>query len=457
MKTRLFRGLIALFLSANLMLLTGCSSSDNNGTEAASRSDYHFYTQEQHPNQNYGGTQSGPKVAHPTDIDGITIDPDKTLRSITCYYGKKDIVWNITFDINGFPVGTQGAWAELLDTFSPVKIPTSCMCGVYTGGARLGEIGYEYLVPEHFDYEDGDTFSFSTTGDMDKYTISIVKNGSPYCTCAVRNHELKEIQFQYGEYRYQRGSNKLFIYDSDGEKPNILEYDDKGNIVSLTTYYRGTKYPMQYSYSETGKLLSIEYTDYNAVRHLRSFEYITGTDRIRKQTYQTESSDGIYTDIDRSGYYQWEYDNEGRVTSILLYDIEDQLRVSEEYTYDGDSIRHTITDSDGKRIYDENDQLLYEECYKWIGNQPYVDYSKTYTYGKQIEITTTEYTYETNSDESIVNQLDSDTHSSSKTNLFYEGNPQFYFLVDYYTEEEMEQIREEMEQIRHDNEFHVVE
>ena len=123
---------------------------------------------------------------------------------------------------------------------------------------------------------------------------------------------------------------------------------------------------------------------------------------------------------------------------------------SEEYTYDGDSIRHTITDSDGKRIYDENDQLLYEECYKWIGNQPYVDYSTTYTYGKQIEITTTEYTYETNSDESIVNQLDSDTHSSSRTNLFYEGNPQFYFLVDYYTEEEMEQIR-------HDNEFHVVE
>ena len=266
----------------------------------------------------------------------------------------------------------------------------------------------------------------------------------------MRDHELKKLKFQSGELGFQRVSNILNIFDSDGEKTNSLEYDDKGNIVCLTTYHRGTKYPIQYSYSETGKLLSIEYTDYNAVRHLQSFEYITGTDRIRKQTYQTESSNGIYTDIDRSGYYQWEYDNEGRVTSIFLYDIEDQLCASEEYTYDGDSIRHTITDSDGKRIYDENDQLLYEECYKWIGNQPYVDYSETYTYGKQIEITTTEYTYETNSDESIVNQLDSDTHSSSRTNLFYEGNPQFYFLVDYYTEEEMEQIR-------HDNEFHVVE
>lgn len=450
MKTRLFRGLIALFLSANLMLLTGCSSSDDNATEAASRSDYHFYTQEQHPNQNYGGTQSGPKVAHPTDIDGITIDPDKTLRSITCYYGKEDIVWNITFDINGFPVGTQGAWADLLDTFSPVKIPTTYMKGVYSEGAKLGELGYGYLVPEHFDFERDDTLAFSVTVDTDKYTLSIVKNGSPYCTCSVRDHELKKLKFQSGELGFQRVSNILNIFDSDGKKTNSLEYDDKGNIVCLTTYYRGTKYPMQYSYSKTGKLLSIEYTDYNAVRHLQSFEYITGTHKICKQTYQTESSNGIYTDIDRSGYYQWEYDNEGRVTSILLYDIEDQLCASEEYTYDGDSIRHTITDSDGKRIYDENDQLLYEECYKWIGNQPYVDYSTTYTYGKQIEITTTEYTYETNSDESIVNQLDSDTHSSSRTNLFYEGNPQFYFLVDYYTEEEMEQIR-------HDNEFHVVE
>lgn len=450
MKTRLFRGLIALFLSANLMLLAGCSSSDNNATEAASRSGYHFYTQEQQPNQNYGGTQSGPKVAHPTDIDGITIDPDKTLRIITCYYGKEDIVWNMTFDLNGFPVGTQGAWAELLDTFSPVKIPTTYMKGVYSEGAKLGELGYGYLVPEHFDFERDATLAFSVTVDTDKYTLSIVKNGSPYCTCSVRDHELKKLKFQSGELGFQRVSNILNIFDSDGEKTNSLEYDDKGNIVCLTTYHSGKKYPMQYSYSETGKLLSIEYTDYNAVRHLQSFEYITGTHKICKQTYQTESSDGIYTDIDRSGYYQWEYDNEGRVTSILLYDIEDQLCASEEYTYDGDSIRHTITDSDGKRIYDENDQLLYEECYKWIGNQPYVDYSETYTYGKQIEITTTKYTYETNSDESIVNQLDSNTHSSSRTNLFYEGNPQFYFLVDYYTEEEMEQIR-------HDNEFHVVE
>lgn len=446
MKTRLFRGLIALFLSANLMLLTGCSSSDDN-SRPAETSDI-FYTNKQQSRQNYGGTQSGPKVAHPTDIDGITIDPDKTLRSITCYYGKEDIVWNMTFDINGFPVGTQGAWAELLDTFSPVKIPTTYMKGVYSEGAKLGELGYGYLVPEHFDFERDATLAFSVTVDTDKYILSIVKNGSPYCTCSVRDHELKKLKFQSGELGFQRVSNILNIFDSDGEKTNSLEYDDKGNIVCLTTYHSGKKYPMQYSYSETGKLLSIEYTDYNAVRHLQSFEYITGTHKICKQTYQTESSDGIYTDIDRSGYYQWEYDNEGRVTSILLYDIEDQLCASEEYTYDGDSIRHTITDSDGKRIYDENDQLLYEECYKWIGNQPYVDYSKTYTYGKQIEITTTEYTYETNSDESIVNLLDSDTHSSSRTNP--EGNPQFYFLVDYYTEEEMEQIR-------HDNEFHVVE
>lgn len=251
------------------------------------------------------------------------------------------------------------------------------------------------------------------------------------------------------EYTYFFNKNRQLTKVTYEDNKTVIEYDDKGRPC----YVRKTKA------DEEQFVIDITYNDKGQVveKRWRGKEYFVGMDLGTKEKY-----------------YRYGYDAEGRMISVKnnayqktrTYDEEGRLLLEKEISEEGVNYEESfVYDEQGnvtktRKVYDEGihkttlvnqydkeEKPILEQEYAIYGGKPYLTKQTEYQYNKKGERSASKvssYSYEANSDFSIVNQTGASEGEWEKTENGKDKN--YVWEITYYTDEEWEQYL-------HDKEF----
>ena len=193
---------------------------------------------------------------------------------------------------------------------------------------------------------------------------------------------------------YVSNGTYVYKYNENGDEIEYTQYDGENNV----TFSRKT----EYTYNEAGKYTSCIVTDKDGnVTSKKTFSYYESGDLEEEQEWQGDRimyirkyyDDGgqkeytcysynRYTDTETgeyyyvlSGWYIYQYDENGNETAYLTYNASGELNYSEQYTYD---------ENDNLIEYVEKDaagNITSREVYTYYANGERASYTRYGEYG----------------------------------------------------------------------------
>lgn len=327
---------------------------------------------------------SGRVISH-TDALGntssITYDPNGNILTITD--ALNNVVSQTTYDATNLPTAirdaignittnTYDALGKLLKTIDPLNNKTTFgydISGrlVLSTDALNGNSSVTYDADGNktsvmnplggsinYSYDHSDRIISETT--VSSGTISYGYNALNLIS------ELTNARSQERNFVYDDAGRILSFTDSEGS--TTYSYDANGNVLTITdpagtitrqfdALNRVTKYTdvnanvIQYTYDNVGNLLSVIYPDGKTVSYTYNAanKMTTATDWANRVTKYNYDADGnlIKTERPDGSILNQVYDAASRLTSVIDKDVNNNVIISYNYTYDADG--HIITES----------------------------------------------------------------------------------------------------------------
>ena len=151
---------------------------------------------------------------------------------------------------------------------------------------------------------------------------------------------------------------------------SLTEYDERGNVIREENYLPdGTvEDKIVNTYDENGNLIAYVNTINGEVAENKSWEYENGKVSKEYIHYVDGSKDVV----------NYEYDNEGRLTSKKYYDDEGEMEQQTDVEYDGETVKEITHDDEGE--ISEEHQSVYK------GDKSLSRSQKDYTTGEGVTV-----------------------------------------------------------------------
>lgn len=252
-----------------------------------------------------------------------------------------------------------------------------------------------------------------------------------------------------GEYAYDnknRVTRKVLTSDEGATEEYQYSYDSQGRVTSVKFY--GTEaFETGISYDSNGNMVSMSKYDSEGNKKFDYLQTFDAQNRITKKQFVGEASFFGYT-YTAEEIYQYRYDEQGNLVKLTYNDY------SEEYGYDEKGnqteIRHYneegVHEYTYVKEYDTDGNVVKHQEYAIYGENPYLKEETEYQYDKNGNLIATRnssYSYEANSDYSIVNQIEA--NEGEWRDVEEEELPQYEWDITYYTDEEWEQYQHDQE------------
>jgi len=251
------------------------------------------------------------------------------------------------------------------------------------------------------------------------------------------------------EYAYDnknRVTRKVLTSDEGETEEYRYTYDSQGRVTSIKFYGTET-FETRISYDSNGNMVSMSKYDGDGNKKFDYTQTFDAQNRITQKKFVGEAS-LLGMKYNAEKVYVFRYDEQGNLIELK------HNTYSEKYGYDENGnqteIRHYNEEGVHEYTYvkefDKNGNLVKNQEYAIYGTNPYLKNETEYKYDKNncvIATRSSSYSYEANSDYSVVNQIEA--NEGEWQDVEEEEIPQYKWEISYYTDEEWEQYQHDQE------------
>ena len=396
--------LVSIF--AVVKIISGISNKDEKAKEAGSSAEWGGYTAELEQGKRV-------KTAEYKNVDGETVH--------------LQFEYDITGNLTSAKVGELGEYYNWDDLIELCKDKLPLDIDELDFNSSVDETSSHVVLPmadgsNQYSYsEDAKTVTWRVDGGR-TYSAEYKCDSKNRVTCKVLTSYAGETE----EYRY--------TYDSQGR-------------VTCVKFFGTENLETRMSYDSNGNLISMVKYDGDGNKKFDYIQTFDGQNRITKKHFVGEAS-FVGLTYTTEKVYLYSYDEQGNLIKLK------HNTYSEEYGYDENGnqteIRHYneegVHEYTYVKEYDKNGNVVKHQEYAIYGANPYLKEETEYQYDKNSNMIATKnsyYSYEANSDYSIVNQIEA--NEGEWRDVEEEEIPQYEWDITYYTDEEWEQYQHNQE------------
>lgn len=388
------------------------------------------------------GTQTEEWVGYAAELE-----QGRHVKSATCsqYHFEFDIAGRLVFaDVDSLTDSDTERIAKLCEGRVPIELSLAFeesnegdFMFEKTLGMREGENYYTY------EGDSAEKVELRTDGYRDvKYSFNPENGLASYR--AVKNDDgVWDSEYYY--YYSNSSGNSLLTEVICGDNTTVLSYDGQKRL----NYVEKTKL------GEMEFTIDITYNEAGLVQRKYKYgrEFFVGMDLGMKERYYLYKYDAEnrLTSVKNNDYEKtYKYDEEGREVLIKqasaegveweqAFEYDEKGNVTETVQYYEEGVHKTTE----VKQYDKKENLTMSQEYAIYGGKPYLTEQAEYQYDKNGKLSkkkNASYSYEANSDFSVVNQIEA---NEGKWRKIEEND---VWEITYYTDEEWEQYL-------HDKEF----
>ncbi len=251
------------------------------------------------------------------------------------------------------------------------------------------------------------------------------------------------------EYAYDnknRVTRKVLTSDEGATEEYRYSYDSQGRVTGVKFYGTET-FETRINYDSNGNMVSMSKYDSDGNKKFDYTQTFDAQNRITQKKFVGEAS-LLGMKYNAEKVYVFRYDEQGNLIELK------HNTYSEKYGYDENGnqteIRHYNEEGVHEYTYakefDKLGNLVKDQEYAIYGTNPYLKKETEYKYDKNSNVIATRdssYSYEANSDYSVVNQIEA--NEGEWRNVEEDEIPQYEWEITYYTDEEWEQYQHDQE------------